>query len=149
MQRQQHPTITGPRVNFRIAGWENAARAARSGSAAHALDQALDPGVLGEERVLAQHGSLGLVVELEVHPVDGEVTTVLLGGPDEVAAQLGAGGLRRAHLGLEDLRVGDDPRDQATPLEQVEQPSASVDVVVGEVDLGQPRGSRSSPCLVA
>ena len=63
------------------------------GSAAHALDQPLDPGVLAQERVLAQHGSLGLVVELEVHPVDGEVAPVLLGGPDEVAAQLGAGGL--------------------------------------------------------
>ena len=36
-------------------------------------DQPVDPLVDRAERVLAQHGALGLVVELEVHPVDGEV----------------------------------------------------------------------------
>ena len=67
-------------------------------SAAHALDEPLHPRVDGRERVLAQHRALGLVVELEVHPVDGEVAAVLLGRADEVAAQLGPGGLRRPDL---------------------------------------------------
>ncbi len=51
------------------------------------IHQALDPLVHGTERVLAQHGALGLVVELEVHPVHGEVAAVGLGSPDEVAAK--------------------------------------------------------------
>ena len=42
-------------------------------------DQLLDPLVVRLERVLAEHGALGLVVELEVHPVDGEVAPALLG----------------------------------------------------------------------
>src|SRR3712207_7377303 len=44
----------------------------------------------GLEGVLAQHGALGLVVELEVHPVDGEVAALLLGPADELPAQPGA-----------------------------------------------------------
>src|ERR1044071_5955736 len=39
----------------------------------HRGDQALHPLVVGAERVLAQDRALRLVVELEVHPVDGEV----------------------------------------------------------------------------
>jgi hypothetical protein len=35
--------------------------------------------VVRPERVLAQHGALRLVVELEVDPVDGEVPPLLLG----------------------------------------------------------------------
>ena len=45
----------------------------------HRGDQLLDALVDGLERVLAQHGALGLVVELEVHPVDGVVALLLLG----------------------------------------------------------------------
>ena len=70
----------------------------------HAGDQPLHPLVVRPERVLAQHGALRLVVELQVHPVDGEVAPLLLGVPDELAAQPGPGGLRRRLLGLEDLR---------------------------------------------
>src|SRR6185437_7542287 len=55
----------------------------------HAGDQLLDPLVDRAERVLAQHGPLSLVVQLEVHPVDGEVAPLLLGPADELAAQLG------------------------------------------------------------
>ena len=57
-------------------------------------DQPLDPLVEGAERVLAQHGALRLVVELEVHPVDGEVALPGLGRLDELAPQPGPGGLR-------------------------------------------------------
>lgn len=53
----------------------------------HAGDEPLDPLVDRTERVLAQHGALRLVVELEVHPVDGEVTSGGLGGADELATQ--------------------------------------------------------------
>ena len=44
----------------------------------HALDEPLDPLVDGPERVLAEHRALGLVVELEVDPVDGEVPPAFL-----------------------------------------------------------------------
>src|SRR5689334_16680099 len=67
----------------------------------HAVDQPLDPLVVGPERVLAQHGPLGLVVELQMYPVDGEVTTPLLGLADELAAEPSPGGLGRHGLGLE------------------------------------------------
>src|SRR6266545_1618144 len=42
-------------------------------------DEALDAIVAGLERVLAQHGALGLVIELQVDPVDGVVTLAFLG----------------------------------------------------------------------
>ena len=42
---------------------------------------------MGLERVLAEHGALGLVVELQVDPVDRVVALALLGPPDELAAQ--------------------------------------------------------------
>ena len=67
---------------------------------------------MGAEGVLAQDGALGLVVELEVHPVDGVVVAPLLGRADEVPTQLGPGGLRRDRLGAEDGRVGGDPRGE-------------------------------------
>ena len=46
---------------------------------------------MGAEGVLAEHGPLRLVVELEVHPVDGEVAAAFLGAPDELAPEPGAG----------------------------------------------------------
>src|ERR1700730_17396834 len=61
----------------------------------HAGDQPLDPLVDRPERILAQHGALCLIVEFEVHPVDGEVAACSLGGADELAAQPGPGGLWR------------------------------------------------------
>src|ERR1700750_2593178 len=68
----------------------------------HPRDQLLDALVNRAERVLAQHGPLRLVVQLEVHPVDGEVAPLLLGPADELAAQLGPRRLRGNRLGLED-----------------------------------------------
>ena len=61
------------------------------GDDSHAVDEALHTLVVRLERVLAQHRPLGLVVELEVHPVDGEVAAAFLGLPDEVAAEPSAG----------------------------------------------------------
>src|SRR3954452_20600850 len=73
-----------------------------TGRVSHALDEALHPLVGGAERILAEDGSLGLVVELEVHPVAREFAPPLLGPLDEVAPQPGAGRLRRDRLGGED-----------------------------------------------
>src|SRR6266436_1053118 len=53
----------------------------------HAGDELLHPLVDRAEWVLAQHGPLGLVVELQVHPVDGEIAPPLLRPADELAAQ--------------------------------------------------------------
>ena len=100
-----------------------------------------------DERVLAQDGPLRLVVQLQVHPVDGVVVAALLGGADEVAAQLGPGGLRRHRLGPEDRRVGGHPRRQPTLLQQGEQPAAPPDVVVGQVELGDPVVGQAQPVL--
>src|SRR5207247_2160330 len=50
----------------------------------HAGDQLVHPVVVGPERVLAQDGALGLVVELQVDPVDGVVAAALLGLADEL-----------------------------------------------------------------
>src|SRR2546430_3324409 len=87
-------------------------------SASHARDEAVDPLVVRPERVLAQYGALRLVVELEVHPVDGEVAPLLLGVPDELAAQPGPRGQRGGLLGLEDLHVVAHPVDLAALLHQ-------------------------------
>src|SRR6478609_2640594 len=115
----------------------------------HTVDQALDALVLGAERVLAQDGALGLVVELEVHPVDGEVAPTLLGLADELATQPRPGGLRRHRLRAEDLEVGGDPGDGPALLEQVVEAAAAVDVVVGEVELGDPRVAQRQAVLGA
>src|ERR1700674_5853689 len=48
-------------------------------------DQPLDPLVARLEGVLAQDGALGLVVELQVHPVDGVIAVSFLGPFDECA----------------------------------------------------------------
>ena len=89
-------------------------------------DQLLHALVHRAERVLAQHGALGLVVQLQVHPVDGVVALAFLRPLDELATQPGPGGLRRRLLGLEDLDVGGDPVDLLAALEQaVEAPAAA------------------------
>jgi len=99
----------------------------------HALDEPLDTLVVGTEGVLAQDGALGLVVQLEVDPVHGEVAATLLGMLDEVPPQPRARRLRRPGLGLEDLQVVGDPGDRPALLQQVVQPAATVDVVIGEI----------------
>src|SRR4051794_12784425 len=108
-------------------------------SASHAGDQPLHPLVDAGERVLAEHRALSLVVQLQVHPVDGEVAPLLLRPPHEVAAQLRAGGLRRHRLGLEDLDVARHALHLAAALEQVEQAPAAGDVVVRQVQLSHTR----------
>src|SRR5665648_1301054 len=76
---------------------------------------------------------LRLVVELEMDPVDGEVPFVLLGCTDEDATQLGPRRLRRHCLGLEDLRVRADTGSVAMTLQEIEQATLPIDVVVGPV----------------
>src|SRR5919197_3144564 len=44
----------------------------------HGRDQLLDPLVDAAVRVLAEDGALGLVIELEVNPVDGKIAAPLL-----------------------------------------------------------------------
>src|ERR687887_1498213 len=53
----------------------------------HRGDQLLDALVHAPVRVLAEHGALRLVVQLEMHPVDGEIAASLLCAADEVAAE--------------------------------------------------------------
>ena len=84
-------------------------------------DELLDPLVARPERVLAEDGALGLVVELQVHPVDRVVALALLGPPDELAAEPGPGGLRRRLDGLVDVGVGAGALDQAGVLQLVEE----------------------------
>src|SRR5271165_936092 len=87
----------------------------------HAGDEPLDSLIDRTERVLAQYGPLSLVVQLEMHPVDGEVTPLLLRPADKLTAQLGPGCLRRDRLGLEDVQVPRDPVHGASALQQVVQ----------------------------
>ncbi len=79
----------------------------------HALDQPVHPVVERLERVLAEHRSLRLVVELQVDPVDGEVAPLLLRRLMNSPRSRGSGGLRRPALGLESAQLGDHPVDQA------------------------------------
>ena len=58
--------------------------------ASEGLDESVDTLVAALERILAEHGALRLVVELEVHPVDGEVAPALrvLDADEEVSPEL-------------------------------------------------------------
>src|ERR1700722_512455 len=71
----------------------------------HAGDQPLDPLVDRPERILAQHGALSLIVELEVHPVDGEIAAGGLGRADELTPQPCPSGLWRLVLRRLDFLV--------------------------------------------
>src|SRR5207244_2233748 len=93
-------------------------------------DQLLHPLVPRLERVLAQHRALGLVVELQVDPIDGEVALALLGPADELAPQAGPRGLGRLVHRLLDVAVGAHALDQVAVLELVVQAPLAVDVVV-------------------
>src|SRR5580704_4883379 len=109
----------------------------------HTRYELFDPFVHGAERVLAQDGPLRLVVQLQVHPVNGEVTPLLLRPADELTTQLGPGRLRRNRLSLENVQVPGDPVHGAVALEQVVQAPAAAHVVVGQVQLSDPgRGQR-------
>ena len=88
------------------------------------------------ERVLAEDRALGLVVELQVHPVDRVVALALLGPADELAAQPRPGGLRWRLDGLVDVGVGAGALDHAGVLHLVEEPAGAADVVVLQVDQG-------------
>src|SRR4051794_18059598 len=71
------------------------------GTSLERRDQLLDALVTGLEGVLAQDRALGLVVELQVDPVDGVIALALLGPADELATKAGTRRLGR----LDDGRV--------------------------------------------
>src|ERR1039457_4902710 len=125
-------------VDLRLAA-DYAACTVRPGAALHPRDELFDPFVDRTERILAQDRPLGLVVELEVDPVHGEIAAPLLRTADELAAQPGPRGLRRNGLGLEDVQVTGGPVYRTVALQQVVQAAAAVHIVVGEVELGHPR----------
>src|SRR5690349_14847618 len=108
----------------------SASRNAGTAKGLQRRDQLLDPLVVGLERVLAQHGALGLIVELQVHPVDRVVALALLGPADELTAQASSRGLRRqVHRGV-DVGVGAHPLDQVVVLQLVVEAPRAVHVVV-------------------
>jgi len=88
-ERQHVPTLyrRSPGPSGRGALLSGPVAPARS----EAGDETLDAVVVGAERVFQEHGALGLVVQLEVHPVNGEVPAALLGPPHEGTAQAGPG----------------------------------------------------------
>src|SRR3990172_3242230 len=92
-------------------------------------DQFVHPLVHGAEGVLAEHRPLGLVVELQVHPVDGEVAVLGLRGLDEVAAETRPCRLRGLGESSGDVLVGDHTFHEAPALEEVIQPAVLGDPV--------------------
>src|SRR2546427_9921259 len=78
---------------------EAASRRRRRG-ALEGADQALDPFVVGLERVLADDRLAFRVVQLQVDPVHAAVLALQVCLADELAAQAGARCLRRPGLGL-------------------------------------------------
>src|SRR5690625_4604513 len=115
----------------------------------HTGDELVDPFIDGLERVLAQHGALGLVIEFEMDPIHGEVAPLLLRPADELTPEFGPGGLRWHRLGLEDLQVIDDTVHLAAVLKHVEQAAVAVAVVVGQIELGHARRGQRQVVLGA
>ena len=72
--RTPHGFTSQPRMGFALImlSWS---RSSRKSIWLQGADQAFHPLVDGTERVLAQHGALGLVVELEVRGVLGDAST--------------------------------------------------------------------------
>src|SRR5829696_10383298 len=97
-----------------------------------ARDQPFDAVVARLERVLAQHGALRLVVELQVDPVDRVVPLSLLRPLDERAPEAGSRGLRRSGHGGVDLAVAHGPLEMPASLEEVIERTRPGDVVVRE-----------------
>src|SRR6266542_5021017 len=93
-----------------------------------ARDQLLDALVASFERVLAEDGPLRLVVELQVHPVDGVIALALLGSPHELTAQPRTRRLRRRDHRKIDVLVGDGTINEPVMLEPVVEPPLAVDV---------------------
>src|SRR5215471_13405442 len=120
MRWRMSSRVSGRGVSIRAAT-RLTSRSSRS-MALERGDQLLDPLVPGLERVLAQHRPLGLVIELEMDPVDGEVAAALLGPPDELPPEFGPGGLRRLIDGRLDLLVGAGALDEVAVLHFVKEP---------------------------
>src|SRR5437764_11403344 len=102
-------------------------------------DQLLDALVTGLEGILAEHGALGLVVELQVHPVDRVVALALLGPADELAAEAGARRLGRFDDGAVDALVGDDALDEGAIMHAVVEAAPAAAVAVRQGHRGDAR----------
>src|SRR6516165_1592364 len=149
MRWRMSPRVRGRGVSIRAAT-RLTSRSSRS-IALERRDELLDPLVPGLERVLAEHRPLGLVVELEMDPVHGEVTAAFLGPPDELAPELGPGGLRRLIDGRLDLLVGARAFDEVAVLHFVKEPPVATDVVILEVhqrDLRVGQGNAFPPAIM-
>src|SRR5262245_48479116 len=101
-------------------------------------DQPLDPLVVGLERVLAENGLALRVVELEIDPVHPVVLALQVRPPDELAAEPGARSLGWRVLGLLDLIVAHQPVDAVVSRQEIVDALEGADVVVLEVDQGNP-----------
>src|SRR3954465_2720281 len=93
-------------------------------------DQLLHPVVAGLERILAKDRPLGLVVELQVDPVDRVVALALLGPTDELAPKARPRRLGRLVDSTVDVAIGADPIDETAVLQLVVEAPLAVDVVV-------------------
>src|SRR5437867_2589694 len=105
-------------------------------------DEALDPLVVGLERVLAEDRLALRIVELQVDPVDAIVLALQVRLPDELTAQPRPGGLWRHVLGLLDRLVVGDPVHVVVTDEAVVDALVGPDVVILEV---QQRHLRVTP----
>src|SRR5882724_12926420 len=105
-------------------------------------DEALDPLVVGLERVLAEDRLALRIVELQIDPVDAVVLALQVRLPDELAAQARARGLRRDVLGLLDGLVVGDPVDVIVGDHAVVDALVGPDVVVLKI---QQRHLRIAP----
>ena len=92
---------------------------------------------------------MSVVVELEVHPVDGEVPVVSFGGLDEASPQLRPGGLGWVGEGPRDVIVGDDLFHHSAPFQDVIEAAFRNHIVIREVDQSQLGIAQSEPSLGA
>src|SRR5215210_739327 len=137
--RSTSSRVTFPERNEGTIARLGSESAARAEAALQRRDQALDAVVAGLEGVLAQHGALSLVVQLQVDPVDGVVALAFLGALDERAPEAGSCRLRRAGHCDVDVAVANGPLQFPASLEQVVEGPRARDVVVGEVEQRDPR----------
>jgi hypothetical protein len=80
--------------------------------------------------VFAQNCPLGLIIQLQMHPVDGVITLSFLRLLDELSTKSGSGCLRWSIDCFFDLGVIADSLDHATILHSVENAAVPIDVVV-------------------
>ena len=98
------------------------------------LDEAINAFVVRLKRVFERQGALRLVIEFEVHPIDGVVPALFFGSLYEGTPESSPCGLRSAHDGLAYRIIGNDPLGLITALQSVEQTPSRIDVVIEQID---------------